>query len=120
MQSVTDPEIRQIAKTFLDEIMRDMEPAINRFIPHQFEAMEQAYAREFTLEELTQVNQFAQTQAGQRYLQRSQTLLNDPDVVAANQAFFEDAQRIRAARMPILIERMRAYREQHTDSVTKP
>jgi len=59
--------------------------------PELFAAFARAYARAFTRDELVQIRAFVATPAGAKYVQRSGTLLSDPDVARVNTAHIQRA-----------------------------
>jgi hypothetical protein len=74
-----------------------MEPAIRGQIPNLTEAYTQAYAREFSAGELTELIAFAQSPAGKHYISRVDFMDADPAVLEAQQGITE-------AMMPVLEE----------------
>jgi hypothetical protein len=74
-----------------------MEPAIRGQIPNLTEAYAQAYAREFSADELTEPIAFAQSPAGKHYISRVDFMDADPAVLEAQQGITE-------AMMPVLEE----------------
>ena len=67
-------------------------PKILAAMPAINEANAQAYAREFSAEELRQLIAFAQTPAGKHYIDRYDFLLMAPEVIDAQQSLSEELQ----------------------------
>src|SRR5687768_8059000 len=61
-------------------------------MPALLEANAQAYAREFSAEELRDLIVFAQTPAGKHYIERYDLLLMAPEVIDAQRKLSEDLQ----------------------------
>jgi Uncharacterized protein conserved in bacteria (DUF2059) len=119
MGGVTDPGLRQIVKSHIDGLLAQMMPLLDRYIPSIMEAQARAYAREFSTGELTQIMAFAATPTGKHMLSRSSALLRDPEVAAANQAFFAATQQLAQAGMPPLIAKMNDYVAKHPEVMPK-
>ena len=68
------------------------EPKIRAAMPALLEANAQAYAREFSAEELRDLIVFAQTPAGKHYIERYDLLLMAPEVIDAQRKLSEDLQ----------------------------
>ena len=51
-------------------------------LPSMMEAMSRAYARRFTRREMREIGSFFETEAGQSYLEQSNSIMSDPDVAA--------------------------------------
>jgi hypothetical protein len=63
----------------------EMKASIIADLPDYFGAMEHAYARQFSPDDLRSILAFVKTPAGQHYFQRIPEVLKDPDMQAANQ-----------------------------------
>ena len=76
-------------------------------------AVENAYARRFTVSQLNEIKAFFLTPTGQIYGEQSQTLMTDPDVVAWQKDLaarsVADAQRD----APALAAKLKAIEEKH-------
>jgi hypothetical protein len=66
--------------TTMDRFFALLEPKIRERMPNLMEAYAQAYAREFSADELTQLIVFIQSPAGQHYIGHRVELENDPAV----------------------------------------
>ena len=73
----------------VDRFVARMEPAIRGQIPNLTEAYAQAYAREFSAGELTELIAFAQSSAGKHYISRVDFMDADPAVLEAQQGIAE-------------------------------
>jgi hypothetical protein len=72
-------------------------------MPGLIEAYAHAYARMFTIDEMTQIRAFAATPAGKKFILRSPELMSDPDVGAWQQVLAQKG----ATRQAAEIERLR-------------
>jgi hypothetical protein len=119
-RQMLDPGLRQIIGDFLDTVPARMAPVTEKHIPALVDAMVQAYAREFTLDELRQIRAFADSPAGGHYLSRSTALVADPYVVAANQNYLKEATDLATSLRPELLAKVNAYLAKHPDTLTRP
>lgn len=90
--SFDDPQSKAIFDRRMKEIPDRLLPIMNRHMPAMYGAVACAYAREFSLAELTEVHTFARTPTGRRFLAHSPKLMADPDVQKAFQAYLADVQ----------------------------
>jgi hypothetical protein len=119
-RQMLDPGLRQIIGDFLDTVPARMAPVTEKHIPALVDAMVQAYAREFTLDELRQIRAFADSPAGGHYLSRSTALVADPFVVAANQNYLKEATDLATSLRPELLAKVNAYLAEHPEALTAP
>lgn len=87
-----DPQSKAIFDRRMKEIPDRLLPIINRHMPAMYGAVACAYAREFSLVELTEAHTFALTPTGRRFLAYAPKLMADPDVQKAFQAYMADVQ----------------------------
>lgn len=106
---VDDPAINAIMEKRLAEVPDRLMPAVRRFVPAQKAAMACAYTHAFSLAELREVRAFAATPTGSRYLSRAPSLMNDPAVAEANQAFFRDTQPVQEQLAKDIVADITAY-----------
>lgn len=88
---IADAGLRQILDDYLRGVPERLRPITDQQFPLIIEAMAKAYVHQFSLDELKQINAFAQTPAGAHYLSRSTAIMSDPDVAAANRTYFTAA-----------------------------
>jgi hypothetical protein len=84
-------------------------------MPWIMDAMVQAYVRQYSVEELRQISEFGKTPAGAHFITRSLTILSDPGVARANQAFFNDAAQAASVGAPQLRAAIVDYLNKHPD-----
>lgn len=104
-----DPGIRAIMDDFFDGLTGRLMPVIRKHMPSIFEATAVAYAREFTLEELSDISAFAQTESGARYFRQASSLLGDPAVAQANQEYLADIQGLQRSASEEIAKKVRDY-----------
>ena len=97
-----DKEFDALVDREMHHMVDEMQQIVDAHIPDYFEGMARAYSRSFSPDELKQILAFAQTPTGQRYFQRSTTLVQDSDVAAANQRMMADMQ----AKLPEMTRQM--------------
>ena len=90
MEGIEDEETLTLARQGLETMLAELDPQIRRQMPNVLEAYAQAYAREFAADELGQMIAFAETAAGKHYLARYALVDNDPLVIAAHLAMWEE------------------------------
>ena len=70
----------------IDQFMRDQEKTmftqLHESLPGMVDAMAHAYARNFTVAQLTDLKQFFTTPAGQAYVEKVPKIMGDPSVLA--------------------------------------
>jgi hypothetical protein len=89
MEEIEDAGRKAEAQKDLDHYLALIEPKIREHLPNLLEAYAQAYAREYSADELQQMIAFAGSPAGQHYLSRRLAVESDPSVQAASQALGE-------------------------------
>lgn len=72
------------------DLLAFIEPKIKERIPNLMEAYAQAYAREFTADELKQMLTFAESPAGRHYLSSRLDVETDPAVMIQQEGFMLD------------------------------
>lgn len=92
--ALVDPEMDAIVDRQLKSIPSRLVPLLNRHMPQMYGAIACAYAREFSLAELKDINAFALSPSGRRFLTHSSVLMADPDVQKAFQAYMQDVQKL--------------------------
>ena len=85
-----DPGLQAILDKRMATISTVLMPVISKHIPSMSNAMACAYVREFSPAELAELLTFSKTPTGRHYLLKSTSMVGDPSVVAANQAYFAD------------------------------
>ncbi len=114
-----DPGIRAIMDEFIADLPETMRPAIAEHLPAMIKATAIAYTREFTLEELQDINRFATTPSGRRYFGNVQSLLADPVVAETNQEFFQSVSEAQAAQLPLLQAKLMEYMQANPEVVER-
>jgi hypothetical protein len=112
---MSDPGLAKIMSDFLADLPATLRPATSAFIPKQMDAVAQAYARMFTVAELTDIVAFARTPSGKHYLQGSLDVMSDPAVAAVNSEYFAQAQGLAQTSSAILGEKVAAYLKAHPE-----
>lgn len=92
---------------YMQRFMTLLEPKLRERVPNIMEAYAQAYAREFTADELQQMVTFAQSPAGQHYLAKQLDIGSDPAVQIQEQGLQGD--------VPAIIQQLQKERcAEHT------
>lgn len=96
------PEMASVFADFVERQRRKTESQMEASLPGLVEAMSRAYARAFTLSQLTDMQDFFATPTGQIYVVKSVSLMSDPDVAAWQRNSMQESM----ADMPSEIERL--------------
>jgi hypothetical protein len=80
-------------------------------LPGMLDAMARAYARRFTLSQLTDIATFFGTPSGQVYLAQAPTIMSDPDVAAWMGALMKNSMQQMPERMAELMADLKALHE---------
>jgi hypothetical protein len=92
---------------------------IKAHMPDIIEANAQAYAHQFSLDELKQIHAFAETPAGSHYMSRAASLVNDPAYVAATSALGDETRRVLQERAVKLRADLTAYFQAHPEAAKR-
>jgi len=76
----------------VDKVVARLEPPMRAHIPQLFEAYAQAYAREFSADELRALVAFGQSPAGKHYLDNEAFMMTDPGVMKVNVEMMQSMQ----------------------------
>lgn len=85
-----DPDDQAGVERFMNRVFALAEPRLRARIPAIAEASAQAYAREFSADELREMIAFAQSPTGRHYMARSAAVETDPAILDAQHGMFED------------------------------
>jgi hypothetical protein len=77
-----DARAREVFERFLDRQLSRSTEAMHAGLPGMATAMTNAYARRFDHGQLRELKAFFSTPTGRVYMQRSMTIMSDPDVAA--------------------------------------
>jgi hypothetical protein len=114
-----EPGIRSIMDDFLLTLPEIMRPLITKHLPSMIKSTAIAYTREFTLSELQDIRAFASTPSGQRYFASVQSLLADPVVAEANEAFFAEVNAAQQVEVEQLQGRVVQFLQDNPDVVER-
>ena len=92
-QGLDDPEDEkalQAAEQKQEQILARLDPIIQKRMPQLLDAYAQAYAREFSAEELEQLIAFAQSPAGKHYVTRAFAAESDDAVMGIHQTIADE------------------------------
>jgi hypothetical protein len=117
--SFEEPGIRSIMDDFLLTLPEIMRPLITKHLPSMIKSTAIAYTREFTLSELQDIRAFASTPSGQRYFASVQSLLADPVVAEANEAFFAEVNAAQQVEVEQLQGRVVQFLQDNPDVVER-
>lgn len=77
-----DPKMTAFVERMMEKQEERSGALLRENLPGMFQAMERAYARRFTVEQLNEVGAFFATPTGRVYMERGMTIMADPDVLA--------------------------------------
>lgn len=81
VMEIMDPAYKQRQKATMDAMMPVLSNMMTSMEPVMREALADAYARRFTLEQLNDMNRFFATPSGTAYANNSMVIMMDPEVV---------------------------------------
>lgn len=107
-----DPRIQPIMARYVERLTTDSVAAMRAGRTDMMRAMQRAYARRFTVAQLSEVERFFATPTGQLYMDQGATIMADPDVAAWQQKMIKqqfdrlpEAMRAMTAELTALPER---------------
>ncbi|HOB14898.1 MAG TPA: DUF2059 domain-containing protein [Novosphingobium sp.] len=107
---ISDPGLEAIFDRKMKSIPTRVLPVVRKHMPSIANAMACAYVRQFSVAELTEINAFSKTPAGKHYFSRSVSMIADPSVAAANQAYMADIKPIMQSFQQETMDEVIAYR----------
>ncbi|PZT90183.1 MAG: hypothetical protein DI637_04760 [Citromicrobium sp.] len=110
-----EPAIRAIMDEFIASVPARLMPSIRKHMPAMFEASAVAHARAFDLPQLRAIREFSQSPIGRDYFSRLPSLMADPAVRQANEAYFAEVHTLSQEAMVELMQKVRTYLEQNPD-----
>ncbi len=87
MAEAADPHFRERFRITMDTMMGDMIPLFEKFEPAIRDSLSNIYARDFTAEQLTEMDAFFQTPTGKVYGKHWMMTFVDPEMMKNMQAF---------------------------------
>ncbi|HEX5183516.1 MAG TPA: DUF2059 domain-containing protein [Allosphingosinicella sp.] len=81
MMSKGDPYFQERIRVGSRVLVTELGPVLAKIEPDLRDGLAHAYARRFTVEQLTEMNRFFATPAGQAYASESMLIMIDPDVI---------------------------------------
>jgi Uncharacterized protein conserved in bacteria (DUF2059) len=80
-----DPRVGPIFQKFMTTQQGEMRSLLRANLPEMITAMQKAYARRFTTEQMSEMQSFFASPTGQLYMEKGATVMADPDVSAWQQ-----------------------------------
>jgi hypothetical protein len=102
IMSIYDPHWQERTSIGMRAMFDAMGDFFTTFEPELREAMARAYANQFTLAELQDLDRYLSTPTGSKFAARSMTVMTDPAVIDATKAMMPKMM----AQMPVFIEAM--------------
>jgi hypothetical protein len=90
----SDPNVKAIMDRRMKEIPDQLLPVVNRHMPQIFGAMACAYAKEFSVPELTELRNFVATPTGRRFMIFGPKVMSDPGVMQEFQTYMVEVQAV--------------------------
>lgn len=110
---ITDPGVQAIVDKHLADFRDQALPILEKHMPKLLEAIAHAYVREFSVDELRQIDAFADSAAGTHYLSRSADLLGDREVAQANREYAAEVYTLEPAMKASLANDLADYFKAH-------
>jgi len=83
-----DPRVQPIVERYLAGLRAQVAESFKNGMPLVYHAMARSYARKLNLAQLRDLAAFLKSSSGQAYALAQQSILNDPDVIAARKAMY--------------------------------
>jgi len=115
LTGVDDPGLNAIMEDFRRAVTEHASPIYRQHAAEFVEALAAAYAREFSLDELKALHDFARTPAGRHYLSSAARLAADPAYAAAYTAMARDIGTIAQADYKPFAAKLDAYLRTHPE-----
>ncbi|PJI88517.1 DUF2059 domain-containing protein [Sphingomonas koreensis] len=109
----TNTEAAKLLASFVERQKKLALEDLTETGPEMVEAMASAYAKRFSLAELTEVEAFVATPTGARFFQAGTQILNDPAVAEWQRKLFAKAQAREEAELRRLIDELTPLMEKH-------
>lgn len=114
---LSDPGMIEIRDRYMAKMPNRVVSISSKHMPAIREAMACAYTHAYEIEELRQVNAFAQSPAGSHFLSTSMNTVSDPAVAKANQDYLRDAKVLMDAMAQDLATEISEYKASRTKKV---
>ncbi|TZG27205.1 DUF2059 domain-containing protein [Sphingomonas montanisoli] len=99
-----DPRVQPIVDRFMNRVIDEAMGSVRTSMPQMFDAMAIAYARQFTVAQLNEVNAFYATPTGRAFMAKMPQIMADPAVLEAQRATMTASM----GRMPDLMKEFQA------------
>jgi hypothetical protein len=90
MATLADPHFRERTRIGMDVMMREMLPLMEKVEPQVRDNLTRVYARDFTVEQLGEMDRFLSTPTGQAYGKQWMMSFADPEMMKSMQSFAPD------------------------------
>ena len=90
MTAIVDPYFRERTKRGMDAMMGGMTDLMDGFEPRVRDALSRAYARNFSVGQLAEMDRFFSTPTGSAYAEQSMTIFMDPEIMGEMQALMPE------------------------------
>lgn len=110
MQSVIaeHPKMETIFENFIDRQQTKALAMMQKNLPGMITAMQRAYARQFTVQQLEDITVFFATPTGQVYARNSTNIMADPDVAAWQRNSMQESMAALPAEINLLMAELKA------------
>ncbi|HZU63344.1 MAG TPA: DUF2059 domain-containing protein [Novosphingobium sp.] len=114
-----DPALKAMVEASYPQMQQKLQPIVAAGLPHLYDALAEAYAREFTTAELTDIVAFSATPAGRHYVLASGRINGYPMVVAANNATLTEAAKAEQQQTQLVVAEVKDYLAKHPDVMAR-
>lgn len=91
VKALEDPQVEAVFDRFVARQKEQTAEQLKAGMPEMLTAMSRAYARRFTVAQLTELRTFFGSPTGQAYARESMGILSDPDIVAWQRGLMTDS-----------------------------
>lgn len=98
-----------ILDEWIVEYTGESKEVLRKHIPAIMNGMTQAYAKIFTVEELTDILAFVETPSGKKFFELSPAVLGEPSFANANQKYMDETMSMLRPAQEVLMSRLQQY-----------
>jgi hypothetical protein len=104
-----DPELQKIFARFVEKQTERSMDKLNAGLPDMMVAMKRAYARQFSLKELSDAKVFFATSSGKAYMSKAGSIMADPDVAKWQQELMATSMQELPAQMKEFMDEVKTH-----------
>jgi len=104
-----DAGAMEIFDRWLEKYTDESKQVLRKHIPSIMQGMTSAYAKIFTVEELSDILAFVETPSGRKFFELSPAVMGDANFASANQRYLDESMRLLGPAQRELMDDLKAY-----------